>query len=65
MAKPKWKGDLYILDGSIVGVVEQGAVSGSWWAYGCLSDWQDTNLSSHGTVTAAKKAVKNWVEANL
>ncbi len=53
----------YVLDGSVVGTVQEGA-SGDWFAYGCLSDWEDTPLRSWPTEDKAKKAVEDWVEEN-
>lgn len=61
MPKGRWMNGTFVLDGSVVGTVQQGA-SGSWFAYGCLSDWEDTPLRSFPTEGKAKKAVESWVK---
>lgn len=60
--KARWRDDLYISQGSVVGTVSQGA-SGDWFAYGCMDDWEDARLSSYEKKFDAKKAVEQWANA--
>lgn len=48
---------------TIVGMVEESAGK-NWFAYGCMTDWQDTQLGVHLTERKAKDAVQDWVEEN-
>ena len=51
----------FVLNGSVVGTVNKGA-SGDWFAYGCMSDWEDTHLGSFKSETNARARVEAWVE---
>lgn len=61
--KGRWKGDLYVLDGSIVGTVQK-MNSENWFAYGCMTDWEDTKIGIGSTREKAKQYVEEWVEEN-
>lgn len=56
----RWRGGVYVLDGSVVGTIDKTA-SGNWAAYGCISEWQDTPLALRLTEAHAKKEVEYWV----
>ncbi len=66
-SKGIWQNGLYVLpDRTIVGSIERHfAHDDVWYAYGCLSDWQDTNLGVHNTAHKAKAAVQSWVREAL
>lgn len=58
----RWVRNLRVVEETVVGCVEK-LERGEWNAYGCWSDWQDTDLGSHGSEKAAKRAVERWVTA--
>jgi hypothetical protein len=58
----RWRsGGTYVLDGSIVGVATKDAFDRGWWAYGCMAEWQDTELGLYPTQRKAERAVEKWV----
>ena len=59
----RWEGELYIHDTTVVGTICQTA-SGDWSAYGCMDDWNDTDLGTHKTRGRAKLAVSKWVASH-
>lgn len=63
IVKEKWDRDLRIIGETVVGSIEK-LDRGDWYAYGCMSDWQDTDLGSHKSERAAKRAVERWVAEN-
>lgn len=60
-----WLGEQYMQNGSIVGTYSRDAFDRGWWAYGCLSDWEDTKLGLHATEAKARKAIRDWVRWQL
>jgi hypothetical protein len=60
----RWTHDSYVLDGSIVGCVTKDAFGRGWWAYGCMTDWQDADLGLHDSESKARHAVEQWVKDN-
>ncbi len=63
MAQGRWSNNVYIVGNSVVGTVGETA-SKQWEAYGCMGDWQDTDLGVHENRERAKQAVIDWVEEN-
>jgi hypothetical protein len=60
--RPRWTADgLYILGGSVVGTVSTTAL-GDYIAYGCMSDWQDTQLGTRANRMEARELVQAWVK---
>ncbi len=59
--KGRWLAGTFVLDGSVVGTVQEGG-NDRWFAYGCLEDWEDVNLSSFQSEDEAKQAVEHWVD---
>jgi hypothetical protein len=64
--KGKWissdGGLIFVVGGSIVGTVSK--TCNGYHAYGCMTDWQDTNLGPHDNQLSARKAVSDWVKEN-
>lgn len=60
----RWQHGTYIVGQTIVGIVQEDPFERGWWAYGCLSDWQDTPLGMHSTKLKAEQAVEGWVRNN-
>ena len=60
----RWREGLYIVGGSVVGTVNEDAFGRGYWARGCMSDWQDTDLGLHQRESAARHAVEQWVKDN-
>jgi hypothetical protein len=60
----RWRDDQYIVDGCVVGTVDEDAFNRGWWAYGCMSDWRDTKLGLHNSKSSACNAVEQWVKDN-
>lgn len=61
-AKPyRWMYGQYVLDGSVVGTIHEDPCGRGYWASGCMSDWQDTNLGLHHSEAQACNAVELWV----
>jgi hypothetical protein len=60
----RWSQNVFIVDGSVVGVVTETASAG-WEAAGCLSDWMDTPLDIYRDRDDAKNAVEWWVHEHL
>lgn len=60
----RWRAGAFIVDGSVVGTAMKGA-GGEWFAYGCMSDWEDTPLGSFGTEQEAHRRVEYWVKDNF
>lgn len=59
----RWASGILTMDNTVVGNVNRGAgLDGQWFAYGCLSDWEDTPLGNFATEDEAKRVVENWVE---
>lgn len=56
----KWKGSVYILDGSVVGTIQK-TPGGNWHAFGCMDEWEDTPLGVRYTEAHAKEEVMLWV----
>jgi hypothetical protein len=62
----RWSNGILTMDNTVVGTAHKGAgLDADWFAYGCLSDWEDTPLGSHKTEADAKRAVEKWVEDAL
>lgn len=58
----RWKSPgLCLLDNSIVGSVDAFASGGTWEAWGCFDEWQDTPLGQYKSQDEAKQAVEDWV----
>ncbi len=57
----RWSNNTYIVKGTVVGTISD--VGSHWYAYGCMNDWEDTDLGSHPSIGAAKREVENWVRA--
>jgi hypothetical protein len=62
-------GLIYVVGGSVVGTVDKSCHGrltrdDCYHSYGCMSDWQDTDLGVHGTQMEARKAVTDWVKEN-
>lgn len=57
----RWKNNLAVLCGSMVGTVGQ-LPSGDWSAHGCMEDWEDVDLGRHGSEERARARVEKWVE---
>lgn len=65
-ARLRWQNGTYILDNSIVGVIEEDAFGRKlWWAFGCDVDWADVRLGSYDTEHKAKRAVEAWVKERI
>lgn len=64
--KPRWRHGTYVLDNTIVGVVDTDSFGRTlWWAYGCDVEWADVRLGSYGTEHKAQRAVEAWVRERL
>jgi hypothetical protein len=64
LAPGRWTNGTYVVDGSVVGTCEQDAFGRGYWAYGCMSSWQDTKLGLHKRESQAHHAVEKWVKNN-
>jgi hypothetical protein len=60
----RWSNDTYIVDGAIVGTTTKDAFGRGWWAHGCLSEWQDTDLGLCDSESKARHKVEQWVKDN-
>jgi hypothetical protein len=60
----RWMNGTYVVGGSVCGTVDKDAFDRGWWAYGCMSDWQDTKLGLHERESTARHAVEQWVKDN-
>lgn len=60
----RWKADVLIWAGVVVGTVSLGA-SGSWFAYGCLDDWEDTRLGVYEHEADARQRVEEWAGEHI
>jgi hypothetical protein len=58
----RWKYGMYVVAGSVVGTVSEGADQEDWFAHGCLDDWQDIQLGCHRDEKSARIAVEEWAE---
>lgn len=64
--KLHWSSDgICTYNRSVVGVVVEGACKGTFYAYGCAYDWQDTYLYTFYSEKEARKAVEYWVKGEL
>lgn len=68
----RWLQDVYVLGSpdddegqTVVGTIQRGANRRDWFAYGCLDDWEDTQLGAFDSELEARRAVEHWVEENL
>lgn len=50
-----------MLNGSVAGTVSLGVDEQTWWAFGCLNEWEDTPLGYWGSPERAKLSVENWI----
>lgn len=65
MSRFSWKGEVLVVDQTVVGSVSQGAGDGQWFAHGCMDDWEDTPLGCYETEEDAQKVALQWAEDHL
>lgn len=60
MSVGAWRNSCYIVDGSILGTVEQGF--GRWLSFACVKEWNDMRLGDYPNQEEAQDAVEEWVD---
>lgn len=59
-----WKRNQYFINDTVVGSLER-TNTGSWYAYGCIEEWEYFYIGYFTGEDAAKAAVENWVDQQI